>query len=105
MALDSKSGTNVVIKVYHKSKMQPKHHHKLAREIEIMERMNGAYCTELFGTFSNNDSICLVMVRAACYIFVWDISAIFDPMFKPEDIMGSFDDSRSTAREVTCSSP
>ena len=62
-ALDVKSGSNVVIKVYHKAKMQPKHHHKLMREIEIMERMNGSYCTQLFGTFSNEDSICLVMVK------------------------------------------
>ena len=67
MAVDSKSGSNVVIKVYHKAKMQTKHHHKLAREIEAMERMNGAYCAELYGTFSNEDSVCLVMVSASIY--------------------------------------
>ena len=63
-AVDSRSGGSVVIKVYHKDKMQPKHHHKLLREIEAMERMNGPYVAQLYGTFSNNDSICLVMVSA-----------------------------------------
>ncbi len=62
-AVDTKSGSNVVIKVYHKAKMQPKHHHKLLREIEAMEKMNGPYVAELHGTFSNEDSVCLVMVR------------------------------------------
>jgi len=63
-AVDTKSRGNVVVKVYHKDKMQPKHHHKLMREMDAMKQMNGPYVAELFGTFSNKESICLVMVSS-----------------------------------------
>lgn len=33
----SATGQKVIIKAYHKSRMQPKHHHKLAREIASMQ--------------------------------------------------------------------
>jgi serine/threonine protein kinase len=43
--------TKVIIKAYHKPKMQPKHHHKLQREISAMRALNGPYVAELFSTF------------------------------------------------------
>jgi len=33
----TQTNSKVIIKAYHKSKMQPKHHHKLAREIATMK--------------------------------------------------------------------
>jgi serine/threonine protein kinase len=56
-AVDSSAGIRVVIKSYHLEKMQPKHHHKLAREISAMKALNGSFVTELYSTFSDEKNI------------------------------------------------
>jgi serine/threonine protein kinase len=60
-ALETTTGARVVIKAYHKDKMQPKHHYKLEREIECMVAMNGSFVAELYGTFSDEKTVYLVM--------------------------------------------
>lgn len=60
-AVETKTGNRVVIKAYHKEKMQPKHHHKLQREIEAMVALNGSFVVELHSTFSDPANIYLVM--------------------------------------------
>lgn len=50
-AADAVSGQSYVIKAYHKAKMQQKHLHKLAREVESMQAMQGEYVVALHATF------------------------------------------------------
>ena len=52
-AVEGATGSRVVIKAYHKDKMQPKHLHKLDREIQAMVAMNGSFVAELYSTFSD----------------------------------------------------
>lgn len=61
-AVDRDSGHKVIVKAYHKKKMQPKHVHKLDREIAIMSSVSAHPCsTSLLGTFSDADNSYLVM--------------------------------------------
>lgn len=55
------SGARVIIKTYHKSKMHPKHHTKLAREVDAMRVLVGPYVAQLFATFEDASNIYLVM--------------------------------------------
>ena len=41
--------------------MQPKHYHKLQREIRAMVAMNGPYVAELYSTFEDKQNIYLIM--------------------------------------------
>jgi hypothetical protein len=45
----------------YRSQPQEKHYHKLDREIRSMVSMTGPYVAELFGFFSDDDNIYLVM--------------------------------------------
>lgn len=53
--------SKVIIKAYHKSKMHPKHHHKLHREIAAMRSLNGPYVAQLYATFEDPNCIYIIM--------------------------------------------
>jgi len=58
------TGGKVIIKAYHKSKMHPKHFHKLQRELACMRVLKGHYVAELFASFE--DPSCVYMVMEYC---------------------------------------
>ncbi len=58
------SNSKVIIKAYHKSKMHPKHHHKLQREISAMRALNGPYVAQFFDTFE--DTTCIYIIMEYC---------------------------------------
>ena len=60
-AVDDATGGKVVIKAYHKKKMQPKHYHKLQREINAMSLMGGMYVVQLYCHFQDEDNVYLIM--------------------------------------------
>ncbi len=60
-ALDDVNKQRVILKCYHKSKMQDKHYHKLDREIQAMQAMKGPYVADLYDWFEDADAIWLVM--------------------------------------------
>ena len=48
------SGLRVVVKAYHKAKMTPKQVHKLEREIDIQQRVQGCpFVCQLLATFED----------------------------------------------------
>lgn len=55
------TNTKVIIKAYYKSKMHPKHYHKLQREIDAMKCLNGPYVTEFYAHFEGSQCIYIVM--------------------------------------------
>lgn len=55
------TNTKVIIKAYYKSKMHPKHYHKLQREIETMKMLNGPYVAEFFAHFEDTQCIYIIM--------------------------------------------
>jgi hypothetical protein len=55
------TNTKVIIKAYYKSKMHPKHYHKLQREIDAMKALNGPYVTEFYAHFEDTQCIYIVM--------------------------------------------
>lgn len=50
-AAETATGRPLVIKAYHKAKMQEKHLHKLSREVDAMKAMQGEYVVTLYATF------------------------------------------------------
>lgn len=58
------TNTKVIIKAYYKSKMHPKHYHKLQREIETMKMLNGPYVAEFYSHFE--DSQCIYIIMEYC---------------------------------------
>lgn len=58
------TNTKVIIKAYYKSKMHPKHYHKLQREIDAMKCLNGPCVTEFYAHFE--DSQCIYIVMEFC---------------------------------------
>lgn len=58
------TNTKVIVKAYYKSKMHPKHYHKLHREIEAMKCLNGPYVTEFYAHFE--DAQCVYIVMEFC---------------------------------------
>lgn len=58
------TNTKVIVKAYYKSKMHPKHYHKLQREIEAMKALNGPYVTEFLAHFE--DSQCTYIIMEYC---------------------------------------
>jgi serine/threonine protein kinase len=61
------SGAHVVVKVYHKAKMSPKQHHKLAREIDIQNRVKDCpFVCQLLATFEDANEACTFPALCAC---------------------------------------
>jgi serine/threonine protein kinase len=60
-ATDETNHKTVILKMYHKKRMQPKHFSKLEREIHVMAAMRGPCITELLGSYEDQTEICLVM--------------------------------------------
>lgn len=58
------TNTKVIVKAYYKSKMHPKHYHKLQREIEAMKSLNGPYVAEFYARFE--DSQCVYIIMEFC---------------------------------------
>jgi serine/threonine protein kinase len=58
------TNTKVIIKAYYKSKMHPKHYHKLQREIETMKMLNGPYVAEFYAHFE--DAQCIYIIMEYC---------------------------------------
>lgn len=58
------TNTKVIVKAYYKSKMHPKHYHKLQREIETMKSLNGPYVAEFYAHFE--DSQCIYIIMEFC---------------------------------------
>lgn len=55
------TNNKVIIKAYFKQKMHPKHHHKLAREIDAMKMLDGPYIAQLYAHFEDTQCIYLIM--------------------------------------------
>ena len=55
------TNTKVIIKAYYKSKMHPKHYHKLQREIDAMKVLNGPYVAEFYASFEDVQCVYIVM--------------------------------------------
>lgn len=60
-ALCTTSSQKVVIKTYHKQKMQPKHHYKLQREVRIMQELRGRYVAELLDSFEDAENVYMIL--------------------------------------------
>jgi Protein kinase domain len=63
-AICTSSGAKVIIKVYYKSKMHPKHHHKLERELSAMRMLSGPFVAQLYASFE--DSGCIYIIMEHC---------------------------------------
>lgn len=72
-AVHDATGARVILKCYHKKKMHEKHYHKLEREIRVMVAMRGPYVAELYGWFSDEESIWLVSLRL---LSLWNLLMI-----------------------------
>jgi len=55
------TGAGVIIKAYHKAKMHPKHHSKLAREIATMRTLNGPFMAQFYATFEDMQAVYIIM--------------------------------------------
>lgn len=56
------TGTKVVIKVYHKAKMNERHYHKLDREMEVQTKIqDGPYVCQLYAIFEDDEKKYLVL--------------------------------------------
>jgi hypothetical protein len=60
-AVCTATNNKVIIKAYFKQKMHPKHHHKLAREIDAMKMLDGPYIAQLYAHFEDTQCIYLIM--------------------------------------------
>lgn len=58
------TNSKVIVKAYYKSKMHPKHYHKLQREIDTMKALNGPYVAEFYSHFE--DAQCIYIVMEYC---------------------------------------
>eukprot|EP00200_Dunaliella_tertiolecta_P002635 CAMPEP_0202353218 /NCGR_PEP_ID=MMETSP1126-20121109/9076_1 /ASSEMBLY_ACC=CAM_ASM_000457 /TAXON_ID=3047 /ORGANISM="Dunaliella tertiolecta, Strain CCMP1320" /LENGTH=868 /DNA_ID=CAMNT_0048945541 /DNA_START=268 /DNA_END=2874 /DNA_ORIENTATION=- len=61
LAVHNPTGKQVVLKCYHKAKMQDKHYHKLDKEVRSMAALSGPYVAALYAWFSDDHHVWLVL--------------------------------------------